>query len=186
VTFNGEKRKTKAIKRGGQHPEWDEEVRFDLYEDVEDEVDRTANDTDTPPPPPPKNNKGPRKIKGGRSMILSCYADDPREPDFIGEVTVDLTEVLTKGETDGELFFLTTWDLGLTYPTDWFTLMNKDKYCGEVYLELTFWLNVCNSHFYYFNAFLSNPMFRRNRQKRRFRSLYLITSNMEDLARLCL
>jgi hypothetical protein len=26
---------------------------------------------------------------------------------------------------------------------EWFTLMHKDKYCGEVYLELTFWSNVC-------------------------------------------
>ena len=109
MTFNGEKRKTKAIKRGGQHPEWDEEVRFELYEDVEDEKDRTAN---TPPPPPPKGDKGPKKIKGGRSMILSCYADDPREPDLIGEVTVDLTEVLTKGETDGKLSVFPTWILG--------------------------------------------------------------------------
>ena len=27
-------------------------------------------------------------------------------------------------------------------PSEWFTIMHKDKYCGEVYLELTFWLNV--------------------------------------------
>jgi Ca2+-dependent lipid-binding protein len=105
VTMNGEKRRTKAIKRGGQHPEWDEEVRFTLLEDVEDELARTANGGDTPPPPPPKNDKNSkvRKIKGGKGMGLSCYADDPREPDLIGETIVDLTEVLTKGETDGEL-----------------------------------------------------------------------------------
>ena len=34
-------------------------------------------------------------------MKIACYADDPREPDLIGETEVDLTEVLTKGETDG-------------------------------------------------------------------------------------
>ena len=34
-------------------------------------------------------------------MKIACYADDPREPDLIGETDVDLTEVLTKGETDG-------------------------------------------------------------------------------------
>lgn len=34
-------------------------------------------------------------------MKVACYADDPREPDLIGDVEVDLTEVLTKGETDG-------------------------------------------------------------------------------------
>lgn len=105
VSMNGEKRRTKAIKRGGQHPEWDEEVRFTLFEDVEDELARTANGSDTPPPPPPKGDKVPPAIKGGKSMKLSCYADDPREPDLIGETSVDLTEVLTKGETDGNSFF---------------------------------------------------------------------------------
>jgi hypothetical protein len=40
-------------------------------------------------------------------MKLACYADDPREPDLIGEAEVDLTEVLTKGETDGKNLCLT-------------------------------------------------------------------------------
>lgn len=30
----------------------------------------------------------------------------------------------------------------LTGLAEWFTLMYKEKYCGEVYLELTFWSNV--------------------------------------------
>lgn len=98
---NGEKRRTKAIKRGGQHPEWDEEIRFTLYEDVEDVLARTAKGDGTPPPPPPKDAIVKKKIKGGKTMKLACYADDPREPDLIGETVVDLTEVLTKGETDG-------------------------------------------------------------------------------------
>lgn len=34
-------------------------------------------------------------------MRLLCYADDPREPELIGEAVVDLSEVLKKGETDG-------------------------------------------------------------------------------------
>ena len=55
----------------------------------------------TAPPPPPKDDKKTLKIKGGKMMKLACYADDAREPDFIGEADVDLTEVLTKGETDG-------------------------------------------------------------------------------------
>ncbi|RDB23223.1 Ingression protein fic1 [Hypsizygus marmoreus] len=123
VTVNGEKRRTKAIKRGGQHPEWDEEVRFTLFEDVGD-LPRIANGDSSAPPPPPKDENGPKKIKGGKVMKLACFADDPREPDLIGETDVDLTEVLTKGETD-----------------EWFTLMNKDKFSGKVYLELTFWSN---------------------------------------------
>ncbi|KIJ70270.1 hypothetical protein HYDPIDRAFT_104954 [Hydnomerulius pinastri MD-312] len=123
VTLSEDKRRTKVIKRGGQHPEWDEEFRFTIYEDVEAGLVRAAQGSDVPPPLPPKN-KGPKKIKGGGFMRLQCYADDARDPDFIGETLVDLTEALTKGETD-----------------EWFTLMNKDKYSGEVYLELTFWSN---------------------------------------------
>ncbi|KAJ7638667.1 hypothetical protein FB45DRAFT_408270 [Roridomyces roridus] len=117
VSVNGEKQRTKVIKRGGQHPEWDEELRFTIYED-----DGPNAQDGVPPPPPPKN--GARNIKGGRVMKLSCFADDPREPDLIGETDVDLTEVLTKGETD-----------------EWFNLLNKDKFAGKVYLELTFWSN---------------------------------------------
>lgn len=98
LRHNEDKRKTKVIRRGGQHPEWDEEFRFTIREDVETEV---ARGSDTPPPLPPKKFKGPKKIKGGSSMKLQCYADDAREPDFIGETLVDLTEALTKGETDG-------------------------------------------------------------------------------------
>ncbi|KAH9951756.1 hypothetical protein B0H21DRAFT_684854 [Amylocystis lapponica] len=125
VVLNGEKRRTKAIRRGGQHPEWDEEIRFTLFEGADDQPGHSTNGGGTPPPPPPKaNGKGPPTIKGGKFMAISCYAEDPREPDLIGETNVDLTEVLTKGETD-----------------EWFTLQNKDKYCGEVYLELTFWSN---------------------------------------------
>jgi hypothetical protein len=101
VSFNNEKRRTRAIKRGGQHPEWDEEVRFSLFEDTSAQHERTEDGGNTPPPPPPKNSDCPRKIKGGTSMKIQCFADDPREPDLIGETMVDLTEVLTKGETDG-------------------------------------------------------------------------------------
>ncbi len=97
VVLNGETRKTKVIKRGGQHPEWDEEIRFTIYEDSE--ALRGSNDG-TPPPLPPKAGRGPKKIKGGEKMTLACFAAD-KEPEFIGETTVDLTEALTKGETDG-------------------------------------------------------------------------------------
>ncbi|KAI6164700.1 hypothetical protein EDD17DRAFT_307535 [Pisolithus thermaeus] len=124
ITHNDHKRRTRVIKRGGQHPEWDEEFRFTIYEDMDAEIPKPAQRDELPPPLPPKRSKGPKKIKGGCLMKLQCYADDVRDPDFIGETLVDLTEALTKGETD-----------------EWFTLMNKDKYAGEVYLELTFWSN---------------------------------------------
>ena len=101
VTLNGEKRRTKAIHRGGQHPEWDEEIRFQLKEAAEEEK---RNDDGTPPPPPPKSSKV-KSIEGGNVMKIACFADDPREPDLIGEANVDLTEVLKKGECDGSVLF---------------------------------------------------------------------------------
>lgn len=166
VGLNGEKRRTKAIRRGGQHPEWDEEVRFTLFEDPDAEPAPLVNGDGTPPPPPPKSNgKEPPKIKGGRSMALACYADDPREPDLIGETNVDLTEALTKGETDGELLRSDKNSaFQLICLQEWFTLMNKEKYCGEVYLELTFWSNVCDFLVCFYSPF--SPTYRsRNRRK---------------------
>lgn len=76
-------------------------------------------------------------------MKIACFADDPREPELIGEAEVDLTEVLTKGETDGQFrpqcFEYST---DVLCDIDWFTLSNKDKFAGKVYMELTFWSNV--------------------------------------------
>lgn len=142
VTLNSEKRRTKAIRKGGQHPEWDEEIRFTIFEDLDDVLARTAQGDATPPPPPPKDAKKTKQIKGGKSMKLACYADDLREPELIGECDVDLSEVLTKGETDGEPRCVNTGYVAHDFK-DWFTLMNKDKFAGKVYLELTFWSNVC-------------------------------------------
>jgi neural Wiskott-Aldrich syndrome protein len=95
--LNGESRKTKIIRRGGQHPEWDEEIRFTIYEDSDS---LNASDDGSPPPLPPKAGRGPKKIQGGEQMALACFAAD-KEPELIGETMVDLNEVLTKGETDG-------------------------------------------------------------------------------------
>jgi hypothetical protein len=101
VSLNEEKQRTKADKRGGQHPEWDQELRFTLFEEIEDGFGRPADEGGSPPPLPPKNSKGPPSIAGGKFMKVACFADDARDPTQIGETAVDLTEVLTKGETDG-------------------------------------------------------------------------------------
>jgi len=34
-------------------------------------------------------------------MKVACFADDAKEPDLIGEVTVPIDEVLKLGEVDG-------------------------------------------------------------------------------------
>lgn len=63
---------------------------------------------------------------GGKKILkIACYADDHREPDFIGEGFVDLKGVLKTGEFD-----------------EWVTIRSKDRYAGEVYLELTFFSSV--------------------------------------------
>lgn len=43
--------------------------------------------------------KGPDADK--KIMKVAVYSDDPRDPDLIGEGSVDLAETLKKGEFDG-------------------------------------------------------------------------------------
>ena len=109
VTLNEEKQRTKVDKRGGQHPEWDQELRFTLFEEIEDGFGVPADGNGSPPPLPPKDSKGPPNIAGGMFMKIACFADDARDPTLIGETSVDLTEALTKGETDGTLTQLRHW-----------------------------------------------------------------------------
>ncbi|RSH82261.1 hypothetical protein EHS25_005971 [Saitozyma podzolica] len=157
VIIGEDKQKTKAIKRGGQHPEWDEELRFTILEDADDILTRSDSrgntslssstsqpsvsvsslssstaTKDTPPAPgvitagalASKSRKGPIHKKGGKSMKVACYADDAKEPELIGEVVVPIEEALKKGEVD-----------------EWYEFSYKDKYSGEIYLELTFYSN---------------------------------------------
>ncbi|WWC63502.1 uncharacterized protein I303_106105 [Kwoniella dejecticola CBS 10117] len=146
VAIGEEKQRTKPIKRGGQHPEWDEELRFAIVEDLDDVLVRSESQPDSlnsslngaPPPPlkdPPsgvitsaalasKSRKGPINKKGGKSMKVACYADDAKEPEMIGDCVVNIDEVLKKGEVD-----------------EWYNINYKDKYSGEIYLELTFFSN---------------------------------------------
>ena len=52
-----------------------------------------------------KSRKGPLgkdKDKASKKMVVTCYADDMKEPDLIGECVVPIDEVLRKGEVDGE------------------------------------------------------------------------------------
>jgi hypothetical protein len=74
-------------------------------------------------------------------MKVSCFADDAKEPELIGEVTVPIDEVLKLGEVDGKLW-LSFWKRGRKLIIEWYEFSFKDKYSGEVYLELTFYSNV--------------------------------------------
>ncbi|CAG8577392.1 11125_t:CDS:2 [Acaulospora morrowiae] len=86
-------RRTKADKRGGQNPNWDDEVRFQLK-------DESSN----------------------KKMKVQVYIEDKREHDLIGETVIDLKNVLEKGEVD-----------------EWFEVKFRNKYAGEVFLEMTFY-----------------------------------------------
>ncbi|CAO1617448.1 unnamed protein product [Sympodiomycopsis kandeliae] len=117
LSIETEKQKTKPDKRGGQHPTWDEQLHFEIYDDVEDVLTNKKDDSMGKS----SSSKVSSAASGKKILKVACYADDNREPEFIGEGLVDLTGVLKTGEFD-----------------EWVTIRHKDRYCGEVYLELTF------------------------------------------------
>lgn len=46
-------------------------------------------------------SKRSRRIPKNKSMVVSVFADDPKEPKLVGETVVDLTTVFEKCEHDG-------------------------------------------------------------------------------------
>lgn len=121
LSMGQEQQKTRPDKRGGQHPTWDEQLHFEVYEDMEDAL--TATSTNGTGSGSGSKATSATKAKGGKKVLkVACYADDSKEPEFIGEGLVDLTETLQTGEFD-----------------EWVTIKAKDRYAGEVYLELTFY-----------------------------------------------
>ena len=75
ATLNKTTKKTKTDVRGGQHPVWDEELRFPIFKAVSDE---------------------------SRKLEVACYSKEPRQDDLIGIGSVDISETLKTGEFDGE------------------------------------------------------------------------------------
>ncbi|ORX38332.1 hypothetical protein BD324DRAFT_620459 [Kockovaella imperatae] len=148
VQFLEDKKRTRTIKRGGQHPEWDDELRFTIMEELEDilKVSRSESLADstvsssaslasvagrdspagvtTAQALAAKSRRPFTKKGGGKNMRVACYADDPKEPELIGDCYVQIDEVLKKGEVD-----------------EWYEFTYKEKYVGEIYLELTFYSN---------------------------------------------
>ena len=100
-----DKRRTAAIKKGGQHPEWDEQVKFDIYEDMADQLARTKDEqTEDSLGASASSKREKRKMveKGAKTMTVKCYADAPREPELIGEAVFDLAKALNSGEDEGQ------------------------------------------------------------------------------------
>ncbi|KAL7414663.1 C2 domain-containing protein [Mrakia frigida] len=132
LTINTEKRRTAAIKKGGQHPEWDEQLKFDIYEDMQDQLLRTSTSSKSSGDPDSLGKssgakKEGKKVfeKGAKTMRVACYADAPREPELIGEAVFDLAKALNTGEDD-----------------DWVTINRKDRYAGEIFIEFTYFIAV--------------------------------------------
>ncbi|GAA6016813.1 hypothetical protein JCM11491_001815 [Sporobolomyces phaffii] len=140
VTYGLHKKRTETIERGGQQPTWDAEFRFEiLKEEFENEqleaggaahVDRkggvlpmsskdAAAGVNRLEKPKPTVTVG-----DGRILKLACWADDNRDPRLIGEGELNIDDTIRKGKFD-----------------DWVKLERKDRYAGEVYLELTWYSN---------------------------------------------
>ncbi|CDZ96574.1 C2 domain [Phaffia rhodozyma] len=127
LTVSSEKRRTSVIKKGGQHPAWDEQLKFEIFEDTEDILVQSKSDTESGTEGakvPPGKRK--RKVfeKGSKIVKLCCYADAPREPELIGEAEFDLAKVLNSGEDE-----------------EWITINRKDRYAGEIFLEFTYFIS---------------------------------------------
>ncbi|KAF8896587.1 hypothetical protein BD779DRAFT_1496727 [Infundibulicybe gibba] len=73
ATLNGTTKKTHVNVKGGQHPEWDEEIRFSIMKDASDKH---------------------------RKLDVACFAKEPRSDDLLGKGQVDISETLRTGEFD--------------------------------------------------------------------------------------
>ncbi|KAF5342632.1 hypothetical protein D9611_001916 [Ephemerocybe angulata] len=73
VALNGNTQKTKVDIKGGQHPVWDDEMRFPILKAVTGK---------------------------SRKMEISCYSKEPREDDLLGTATLDISDILKSGEFD--------------------------------------------------------------------------------------
>ena len=74
ITLSGTTKQTKVDVKGGQHPEWDEELRFPVFESK----------------------------KNARTLEVSCWSKEPRVDELVGKGEVDIAETLKTGEFDGK------------------------------------------------------------------------------------
>jgi hypothetical protein len=105
IAYNSDKKQTKVVKRGGQTPVWDEEMRFEIWETGADELSHEIDATG-----------GIRPVKESATIVkkgaaahkkelkVAVWADDPKDPELVGENVLDITDIHTKGEWDGSWF----------------------------------------------------------------------------------
>ncbi|KAF9000710.1 C2 domain-containing protein [Cyathus striatus] len=75
VSLHGTEKRTPVDVKGGQHPEWDAEVRFPVCKD-----------------------EGSKE----RKLEVACFAKEPRSDELLGKGVVDIAETLKTGEFDGK------------------------------------------------------------------------------------
>lgn len=75
ISLGDNTKKTPVEEKGGQHPVWDAELRFHIYEST---------------------------AQKNKMMRVACYSKEPRSEDLVGQAEVDITETLRTGEFDGE------------------------------------------------------------------------------------
>lgn len=80
ASLSGQSSQTKVDKRGGQHPVWDEELRFPVMKDIS---------------------------KNHWTLEISCWSKEPKKDEEIGSATLDVTETLKKKEFDGKSYLWT-------------------------------------------------------------------------------
>ncbi|KAG6832794.1 hypothetical protein H0H92_009412 [Tricholoma furcatifolium] len=73
VSLNGETKRTSVAVKGGQRPEWDEEVRFPVMKDTLDKF---------------------------RKLEVACFSKEHKTDDLLGKGEVDITDTLKNGEFD--------------------------------------------------------------------------------------
>lgn len=106
MALNTDRKRTQTVKKGGQTPEWDAELRFEVWQDMQDELQSEITATGGVRPAaaqdPAKQRANKANSASGKKVLnISVWADDPKDPDLVGDATVDLTEPLKLGEWDG-------------------------------------------------------------------------------------
>ncbi|TFY73956.1 hypothetical protein EWM64_g10056, partial [Hericium alpestre] len=94
LSLSGIVKRTPIDSKGGQHPVWDAELRVPIAKDA---------------------------AKKNRVLELSCWSEERREDQLLGEAELDISETLRTGEFD-----------------DWIPLKLNAAQRGEIYLEMTF------------------------------------------------
>ncbi|KAA1467569.1 hypothetical protein DENSPDRAFT_877428 [Dentipellis sp. KUC8613] len=94
VSLSGATKRTPVDPKGGQHPVWDAEVRLPISKEVS---------------------------KKNRTMEISCWSEERKDDQLLGEAELDITETLKTGEFD-----------------DWVPLKLNGGQRGDVYFEMTF------------------------------------------------